>query len=74
MVKEWILVLLVFSEDGNPTPKGVVKGGIASEEQCLQQAKQDTPRVRQVYPNLDFQWECRPRKDSARPQKPAPTT
>ena len=51
----WVLVLVVWSATG------VADGRMqqfATEAECHTAARQDTPRVRSLYPNQRFRWSC----------------
>lgn len=54
---EWVLVLLVWT-NGDPTPDGLLLGGLPSESLCWNRAKQDTPRVKHITAGKKFQWAC----------------
>jgi hypothetical protein len=51
----WIIALIVWTSDG--IPNGRIKP-IESESACWTEARQETPRVRQLYPGQRFKWLC----------------
>lgn len=63
----WILVLIVWTADGQPDGKFLQ---IESEAACWTRAKQDTPRVRNLYAGKRFKWDCiGPDRAEVAPQK-----
>lgn len=52
---EWIIALIVWNAAGEPA--GRIKA-IESESACWTEARQETPRVRKLYPAQRFKWLC----------------
>lgn len=69
---EWVLVLLVWTA-GDPTPDGMILGGIPSESLCWNRAKQDTPRVKHIANGKQFQWACIKREEAPKKQAVEPS-
>lgn len=62
---DWILILFLWTP-GDPTPDGMILGGIESEALCWNRARQDTPRVKHIANGKQFQWECIKRESPAK--------